>query len=213
MIDSTMDRVMKTGSKFLGSRLSCTDLTHDHPQMCPEMAMLFSTEREWGMDFIQGLLRFSMMLRSDTQMLWQELLLQSSWCLLFHMKGMSQCELLGLLFSRIIWYDKILMQPKRLLYPMKCRRHGCDWCRISPLAQVYTLVSGCQSQDKQPLFCMSKFSFLCPISCRQLPQYPHTFVFLNSKWKWKRFSTLKKSYLGRIGEHIWIIWRKCGINR
>lgn len=133
--------------------------------------------------------------------------------MLFHMKGMSQCELLGLLFSRIIWYDKILMQPKRLLYPMKCRRHGCDWCRISPLAQVYTLVSGCQSQDKQPQFCMSKFSFLCPISCRQLPQYPHTFVFLNSKWKWKRFSTLKKSYLGRIGEHIWIIWRKCGINR
>ena len=118
------------------------------PHLGPEIAMLFSMEHEWGTDFIQGPLRFAMMLRSAIQNADRRY-----YCRAMKLFGVSQFELLGLLFSRTTWCNRILTQPKTLCHPVGCHHHKCDWHQISPLPQVYT--SGHGGSAKMSSLCIS----------------------------------------------------------
>lgn len=64
--------------------------------------MLFSTEHGWGADSLQGPLTLAMMLRSASQMLTGVTTAVHPSSFYSIPNGMSQLELLGLLFSRII---------------------------------------------------------------------------------------------------------------
>lgn len=187
MVNSTTDGVIKTGSTFLRSSLSFTDFTHDAPSSLAWNhhvvlygAWVGSRLHSWSFEICQEAKACNS--NADRSYYCRAL---SSW--LFHTKGMSQLELLGLLFSRIIWCNKTLVQPKTLCQPVACHLQECD-CP-SPLAQVYPRDRGCLSQEEQPLYSLwlNLSFFNCTISRRQLPEFTHTFIFSTANGSEKGF--------------------------